>query len=297
MHDMNQTVSRCCAKSPSHCGVAAAVLFWSFLLAVAAGEQTCFVNITTPESSYAPLTYSDAVLILSAHNTARNSIRLAAAMPLLVWSPELASYVRTQLATCQLPSQAVANAAGYAQISFVLLSDVLGTSVAQLVPQLTAGQQSFTYTSESSCAAGAWCGQCSGILPSCMTYTQVIWASSLAVGCSVAPCGGRQNLVCAYGPAGNVVGKPPYTAAAAALVGCQYQQQPPEGDESKLLKILGIAGGIALFLFGGVGYFYMDGGCDTASDSKRRVGGSAVTDAERKQANAGMDVPLAANSV
>jgi uncharacterized protein YkwD len=52
--------------------------------------------------------------------------------------------------------------------------------------------------------------QCSGI---CGHYTQVVWRSTLEVGCGFALCPNLQysaNLVCNYGPGGNASGQRPY---------------------------------------------------------------------------------------
>jgi len=48
---------------------------------------------------------------------------------------------------------------------------------------------------------------CAGV---CGHYTQIVWASTRAVGCAVASNGYRQVWVCDYDPPGNVVGERPY---------------------------------------------------------------------------------------
>ena len=250
--------------------------------------SSCFVNITTPAASYAPMSYSDAILVLETHNNARNGIRYATSMPLLTWSSELSTYVQSLLSSCQIPSTAAVNVAGFAQVNFVTISDVAGTPISALVPQFTNGQSSFSYTSSCS-AAGGWCGSCSDKQSICMTYTQVIWATTLQLGCSTASCSGRQYLLCAYGPAGNVAGQPPYQPSVTPLVGCQYQSassSPDTTDRTTLYKVLaGIGAGI-LALIGGISYFYMDGGCDAGGprrDRQAQVGGTVgVSDADRK---------------
>jgi pathogenesis-related protein 1 len=44
----------------------------------------------------------------------------------------------------------------------------------------------------------------------CGHYTQVVWRSTVEVGCAVARGGSREVWVCEYGPPGNVVGQRPY---------------------------------------------------------------------------------------
>lgn len=63
-------------------------------------------------------------------------------------------------------------------------------------------------------------GQCSGV---CGHYTQVVWASSYALGCGFHYCtrltgatfSQGYNVVCHYGPGGNIGGKKPYQKGAA----------------------------------------------------------------------------------
>lgn len=44
----------------------------------------------------------------------------------------------------------------------------------------------------------------------CGHYTQIVWNSSLEVGCAVARSNSREIFVCEYSPPGNVVGRRPY---------------------------------------------------------------------------------------
>jgi hypothetical protein len=46
-------------------------------------------------------------------------------------------------------------------------------------------------------------------------YTQMVWPTTKRVGCAVASNATRDYLVCRYSPAGNVLGKPLFTTAAA----------------------------------------------------------------------------------
>jgi pathogenesis-related protein 1 len=44
----------------------------------------------------------------------------------------------------------------------------------------------------------------------CGHFTQVVWRSTVEVGCAVARGGGREVWVCRYSPPGNVAGQRPY---------------------------------------------------------------------------------------
>ena len=48
-------------------------------------------------------------------------------------------------------------------------------------------------------------------------YTQMVWPTTTRVGCAIASNATSDYLVCRYSPAGNVIGRPLLTAAAAAV--------------------------------------------------------------------------------
>ena len=49
-------------------------------------------------------------------------------------------------------------------------------------------------------------------------YTQMVWPTTTRVGCAVASNATRDYLVCRYSPAGNVMGRPLLTTAAASTL-------------------------------------------------------------------------------
>ena len=48
---------------------------------------------------------------------------------------------------------------------------------------------------------------CTGV---CGHYTQIVWATSLRLGCGSANCSNNYVVYCNYGPPGNYVGRSPY---------------------------------------------------------------------------------------
>jgi hypothetical protein len=48
-------------------------------------------------------------------------------------------------------------------------------------------------------------------------YTQMVWPTTTRVGCAIASNAANDYLVCRYSPAGNVVGRPLLSAAAASV--------------------------------------------------------------------------------
>ncbi|MCL4144895.1 UNVERIFIED_CONTAM: hypothetical protein GTU68_031423 [Idotea baltica] len=72
--------------------------------------------------------------------------------------------------------------------------------------------------------------RCSGV---CGHYTQIVWSKSTELGCGLADCssrgGYRYNLVCNYGPGGNVNGARPYLSGNSCSQCSQGQSQCRNG--------------------------------------------------------------------
>lgn len=62
-----------------------------------------------------------------------------------------------------------------------------------------AEKSNYSFASKS-CAAGQVCGH----------YTQVVWSSSIKIGCAECQASGNTYISCEYGPGGNYVGQNPY---------------------------------------------------------------------------------------
>ena len=130
------------------------------------------------------------------------------ALPQMQWDPALATLATNWVAQCQsaggqlLDHSSTAyrtNAAGYAYVGENIYASS-GTATASGAVNLWASEKaSFTYPTT-----------CAG---TCGHYTQIVWRSSLHVGCAVHNCpalGYPNTIVCNYGPGGNYGSQPPY---------------------------------------------------------------------------------------
>ena len=132
-------------------------------------------------------------------------------LPPMKWDPNLAMYAAQWAAMCkdtELPTGLVdhdpnrTNVAGYAYIGENIFG-AGGTATAQGAVDLWASEKMyFTYPSTCTAPMGYSCGH----------YTQVVWRTSVNLGCALQDCPGLQygsTIVCDYGPGGND-GGPPY---------------------------------------------------------------------------------------
>ena len=146
-----------------------------------------------PAPSYAPpSTQSLAQEMLAAHN----AIRARVGERPLVWSPQVAAV-----------AQDWANR-------------LIATGAFSHRPNNRYGENLYTISGGSMSveeAVNGWAAEahgydirtniCAGV---CGHYTQIVWASTRAIGCAVAAKGYRQVWVCDYDPPGNVIGERPY---------------------------------------------------------------------------------------
>ncbi len=142
--------------------------------------------------------------ITRAHNDARANALPAPgpALEKLKWSESLAATARAYAAKCEFEHSGNAfgeNLAAYAGQR---------ASPASVVAGWTEEIADYTYSSNT-CASGKACGH----------YTQVVWRTSLSLGCAAQQCSKNSPFsgfpdwelwVCNYDPAGNVVGQKPY---------------------------------------------------------------------------------------
>jgi pathogenesis-related protein 1 len=128
-------------------------------------------------------------------------------LPPMQWDPALAAYAAQWAAMCQdtqAPSGLIdhnpnrSNVAGYAYIGENIFGASSNASAQGAVNAWASEKANFTYPST-----------CSGI---CGHYTQIVWRTSVNLGCALQDCPSlqyRYSIVCNYGPGGNS-GGPPY---------------------------------------------------------------------------------------
>ena len=167
----------------------------------------------------AQLTAGQQKQILELHNQERCIVTpSAAAMPTMVWDFRLASVAQNYANTCpglvHNPARNTQYAAlgGSGQVGENLAVSTGGSTPAQLF-SLWANEKAYYTFATNSCAVGQQCGH----------YTQIVWASSVLVGCGMSTgCttgGWSQVFVCNYAPAGNFPTQP-YTSGSGANASC-----------------------------------------------------------------------------
>lgn len=133
-----------------------------------------------------------AVEMLAAHNAFRKHVGLRP----LVWSDKLAavaqSWADTLLRQRKFYHQPQAS---YGENLFEIQGG--GATPDDVVHDWASESLDFDYASN---RCHSQCGH----------YTQIVWRSTVEVGCAVARGGGREVWVCRYNPPGNVVGQRPY---------------------------------------------------------------------------------------
>jgi pathogenesis-related protein 1 len=133
-----------------------------------------------------------AVDMLAAHNAYRKQLRLRP----LAWSDKLAtaaqSWADTLLKQQQFAHQSQSR---YGENLF----EIRGGSAApgDVVHDWASESLDYDYAS----------GRCHSV---CGHYTQIVWRSTVDMGCAVARGGVREVWVCRYSPPGNVAGERPY---------------------------------------------------------------------------------------
>jgi hypothetical protein len=150
--------------------------------------------------------------ITAAHNAVRAMVDTsgiaAGPLPPMVWDPALATLAMSWTSQCMdtngdglvdHSSQAYrTNAAGYAYVGEnVFASGGTNASAQQAVNTWASEKANFTYPNT-----------CSG---TCGHYTQVVWRTSIHVGCANVNCNNLQykgTILCNYGPGGNSGGAP-----------------------------------------------------------------------------------------
>ncbi|XP_072024310.1 peptidase inhibitor 15-like isoform X2 [Amphiura filiformis] len=150
-------------------------------------------------------------IMLSLHQEYRRDVFPEAAnMEYMTWDEDLATMAVEYSEKCIWGHGTVPNISPYSSIGQNLWIRGGTTQQPGPGPGVTAWHNEvddYNYDSNS-CKTGKQCGH----------YTQIVWASSRAVGCGLAYCADTENwsvdnswiLTCHYGPAGNYVGAKPY---------------------------------------------------------------------------------------
>lgn len=139
------------------------------------------------------------------HNQVRAMVDTPTPLPPLTWSSDLAATAAAWIAQCQddqAPTGLIDHnpdrSTGHPYYVGENVYGSGGTATPAGAVQLWAAEKAnFTYPSS-----------CSG---TCGHYTQIVWRTTLEVGCALGECPGLQygsTIVCNYGPGGNTGGAP-----------------------------------------------------------------------------------------
>ncbi|HEY5927952.1 MAG TPA: CAP domain-containing protein [Kofleriaceae bacterium] len=141
------------------------------------------------------------------HNQVRAAVQTTTPLPAMQWDPDLAAYAAAWAAMCKDGGDGVnglidhnparQNVAGYSYIGENIFG-AGGTATAMgAVNSWASEKANFTYPNG-----------CNGV---CGHYTQIVWRTSVNLGCALQNCPSLQygsTIVCDYGPGGNSGGAP-----------------------------------------------------------------------------------------
>jgi chitinase len=196
--------------------VASDATYWYTAAAVnAAGEgaRSTAVSATVPATNPDPgptcSAGADACAFLSAHNSTRTAATPtpSPALPSMSWSDGAAAAADAWARQCTWAHDPKLRTLGYGQNLFASTS---APTPAAVVTNWASEAANYDYASNT-CAAGKVCGH----------YTQVVWRTSVGLGCSMVRCntgspfgsfngGVWWNVACDYAPPGNWIGQRPY---------------------------------------------------------------------------------------
>jgi pathogenesis-related protein 1 len=140
------------------------------------------------------------------HNQVRQMVQTATPLPALAWDPALAQTAAAWIAMCrdtEAPAGLIDHNPGRSTgHAFYVGENVFGaggSATAQQAVTSWAGEKSnYNYDTNT----------CNGV---CGHYTQIVWRTSVKLGCAKGTCAGftyPNSIVCNYGPGGNSGGKP-----------------------------------------------------------------------------------------
>jgi uncharacterized protein YkwD len=141
------------------------------------------------------------------HNQVRDDVQTSDPLPFMTWNDDLAATAAAWAAQCvdqDAPIGLIDHNDGRSDGHPYYVGENIygsgGTATAQGAVTSWASER-VNYTYPTGCAQGKVCGH----------YTQIVWRTSIELGCAVGDCPGQfgNSIVCNYGPGGNS-GGPPY---------------------------------------------------------------------------------------
>ncbi|KAL1336122.1 hypothetical protein HN51_030531 [Arachis hypogaea] len=130
---------------------------------------------------------------INAHNNARSKVGVGP----MTWNTTLASFAQNYTNKLKESCNLVHSGGPYGENLAGSSGDLTGTAAVNL---WVAEKQYYHYNSNS-CDSGKVCGH----------YTQVVWRSSIHLGCAKERCkNGGTVISCNYAPRGNIIGRKPY---------------------------------------------------------------------------------------
>ncbi|MCB1158061.1 MAG: hypothetical protein H7A25_17075 [Leptospiraceae bacterium] len=146
--------------------------------------------------------YTEVSGIVSSHNTYRASEGVS--LPDVSWDSTVATYAKSKVEylanqnNCTMSHTAGPSNPGYGENLY--WRSAAGAKADDVVKAWYSEKQYYTYSSNT-CQSGQVCGH----------YTQVVWKTSVKIGCYAAKCpSGAEIWGCNYSPPGNYVGQKPY---------------------------------------------------------------------------------------
>jgi pathogenesis-related protein 1 len=139
------------------------------------------------------------------HNQARQIV----GVPALVWDPALATIASNWVQMCEdtngdgLVDHNANRSATYPTYVGENIYASTGTATAMDAVSDWVSEQQYYNHANNTCAVGQECGH----------YTQVVWSTTMKVGCALYDCTSLRypsTIVCDYGPGGNIDGQSPY---------------------------------------------------------------------------------------
>ena len=172
--------------------VVALTLTAALCLLIAAGADA---GSHTAETDTTEFTKEVQARMVAAHNALRDEV----GVPPLKWSDTLAAHARERADTIKRQDCTLQHLQEEIYGENLVWSSRRNLSPEQVVAVWGAEAAKYDYTGNQ-CARNDVCGH----------YTQVVWRSTITIGCARARCHKGEVWVCNYNPPGNWIGEKPY---------------------------------------------------------------------------------------